>query len=194
MAKPPWLRWKRNASPKAVGLRHGFRSGLEETNAEHLKAHGVKVIFEQVKIHYMVPSKGHTYTPDFLIPTNGIIVETKGRFMAEDRAKHLYVKLAHPYLDVRFVFSNPNAPLSKGSRTTNAMWCENHGFKWAKKLIPIEWTREPRSERGPTGPCTIEIPPERQDIVTCPPRKPHKAQRGAAGRRTPVAGQTARTA
>ena len=32
-----------------------------------------------------------TYTPDFVLP-NGVIIETKGRFVAADRRKHLEIK------------------------------------------------------------------------------------------------------
>ena len=40
---------------------------------------------------------------------NGIIIETKGRFTAADRRKHLLVRKQHPHLDIRFVFENSNA-------------------------------------------------------------------------------------
>jgi hypothetical protein len=180
------MRWKRKASRKQVGLRHGFRSGLEEANAEHLKAHKVPVIFEQVKLKYIIPESLRTYTPDFLLEHNGIIVETKGRFLAVDRAKHLFVKLAHPDLDIRFVFSNPNAPISKGSKTTYAMWCESHGFKWAKKLIPVEWiNEEPRDGRHlpKLAPgTTLAVPAEAKDLFANHPRQPSRARRVVAAR------------
>lgn len=124
-----------------VGLEHGFRSGLEEINAEHLRAHGIPVIFEAVKVEYEQPAQKRTYSPDFKLP-NGILVETKGRFVMEDRKKHLWIKAARPDLDIRFVFQNPKAPIYKGSRTTYAQWAEKHGFKWATKLIPQEWWEE----------------------------------------------------
>lgn len=82
-----------------------------------------------------------TYTPDFVL-ANGIIVETKGRFITSDRQKHLMIKEQHPDLDIRFVFSNPNSKLYKGSKTTYADWCDKHGFKWAKEEIPLEWIKE----------------------------------------------------
>ena len=61
-----------------------------------------------------------TYTPDFELP-NGIIIESKGRFVAADRKKHLLVQKQHPELDIRFVFSNSKAKISKGSKTTLCM-------------------------------------------------------------------------
>lgn len=85
--------------------------------------------------------RNRTYTPDFLLP-NGIIIETKGRFLPEDRRKHLEVRKQHPELDIRFVFSRASAPINKGSKTTYAMWCEKHGFLWADKQIPDDWLYE----------------------------------------------------
>jgi hypothetical protein len=82
-----------------------------------------------------------TYTPDFVLD-NGIIIETKGRFIPSDRSKHLRIREQHPDLDIRFVFSNPNARLYKGSKSTYASWCEKYGFKYAKEKIPVEWIKE----------------------------------------------------
>jgi hypothetical protein len=100
--------------------------------------------FEPFAIHYEKPARKSKYTPDFLLLDNGIYVETKGRFVTADRQKHLLMKAQHPALDIRFVFDNPNARISKQSRTTYAMWCEKHGFKYAKKSIPQAWLDEPR--------------------------------------------------
>lgn len=126
-----------------VGLKHGFRSGLEEKNARHLEAHKVPVLFEVRKIKYVVPEHRRTYTVDFELP-NGILVETKGRLLQVDRAKHLLVKAQNPDMDLRFVFQNPSAPIAKGSRTSYADWADKHGFIWAKNLIPVEWLEEKR--------------------------------------------------
>ena len=122
-------------------MKHGWRSGLEETIAKQLEALKVTYKYEELKLSYTVPATKHTYTPDFQLP-NGIIVETKGRFLVADRKKHLYVKEQHPELDIRFVFSNPKAKISKTSKTTYADWCDKYGFKYAAKLIPEEWIHE----------------------------------------------------
>lgn len=87
------------------------------------------------------PSKKRNYTPDLTLP-NGVIIETKGLFQTGDRQKHIMVKGQHPDLDIRFVFSNANARLSKVSGTTYAMWAEKNGFKWGHKVIPTEWLTE----------------------------------------------------
>ena len=123
------------------GIKHGYRSGLEEKVSKQLDELSVEYEYEKLKIVYEVHEK-RTYTPDFKILSNGIIVETKGRFLGADRKKHLLVKKQHPELDIRFVFSNSKAKLSKGSPTSYADWCNKNGFKWADKLVPQEWLDE----------------------------------------------------
>lgn len=99
-------------------------------------------MFEGLTIPYI--KKPSTYTPDFLILDNGILVESKGYFLSEDRTKHLLVREQHPDLDIRFVFARASAPLRKGSRTTYATWAAKHGFQWAQSSIPREWIKEPQ--------------------------------------------------
>lgn len=127
------------------GLNHEFRSGLEEKVAAELAAKGVPVKYEDpdAVIRYRKPAPAERkYHPDFVLP-NGIIVETKGRFISEDRSKHKLIKEQHPHLDIRFVFSNSKQRISKTSTTTYAMWCERYGFQFADKSIPDEWLTEP---------------------------------------------------
>ena len=88
-----------------------------------------------------MPAKNHSYTPDFILP-NGIIVETKGIFEAADRQKHLFVKKQYPHLEIRFVFTNPQNRLYKGSKTTYAMWCTKNSYKYAKGYIPDDWIKD----------------------------------------------------
>ena len=130
-------------SARAVALKHGFRSGLEETVSKALKEAGVPFTYEKKKIRYIKPASEHQYTADFELD-NGIIIETKGRFMIQDRKKHLLIKRQHPHLDIRFVFSNSNQKLNKGSRTTYAQWCVKNGFLYADKEIPVHWIKEKR--------------------------------------------------
>lgn len=123
-------------------LRAGYRSGLEQDTAKFLKERGVKFTYEQFKIKWVDP-KTKTYTPDFVLE-NGIIIETKGRFISPDRAKHLAVRDQYPDLDIRFVFTNSRTKLYKGSKTTYGMWCDKHGFKYADRVIPNAWLKEPK--------------------------------------------------
>ena len=126
---------------RTMATTRGYRSGLEDKISDQLKEAGVAFEYETFKIKYTVPETLHTYTPDFILP-NGIIVESKGRFVVTDRKKHLYVQKQHPDLDIRFVFSNSKAKISKGSKTTYADWCNKNGFLFADKLIPEEWINE----------------------------------------------------
>jgi hypothetical protein len=120
-------------------LKAGYRSGLEENVATQLKKLGVTAEYETTKIKYRV-EEDRSYTPDFKLP-NGIIIETKGRFVAADRKKHLLIKKQHPELDIRFVFSNSKTKLSKSSKTTYGAWCAKHGYLYADKEVPLEWLK-----------------------------------------------------
>jgi hypothetical protein len=71
-----------------------------------------------------------------------MVIETKGRFVTADRQKHLLIKAQHPDRDIRFVFSNSKARISKTSATTYSAWCAKYGFKFADKRIPQEWLNE----------------------------------------------------
>lgn len=116
----------------------GMRSGLESQVASQLAAEGVEFQYEKGWITFDEPAKIRRYLPDFRLG-NKIIIEAKGRFETADRQKHLLIKVQHPDLDIRFVFSNPNSRISKQSKTTYAMWCEKNGFQYAKQFIPKEW-------------------------------------------------------
>jgi hypothetical protein len=122
-------------------LKAGYRSGLEEDTAKFLKKNKVSFQYELLKIKW-TDLRIRTYTPDFVLP-NGIIIETKGRFIASDRSKHLTIRKQYgDTYDIRFIFSNSKARLYKGSKTTYAMWCDKHGFLYADKEIPQEWLKE----------------------------------------------------
>jgi hypothetical protein len=118
-----------------------YRSGLEEKIGAQIEATGQPVVFEQHHLKYTVPERDARYTPDFLL-RNNIVIESKGIFDVADRKKHLLIKEQHPTLDIRFVFSSSRAKLYKGSKTTYALWCTKYGFKFADKLIPMEWLKE----------------------------------------------------
>ena len=130
---------KRNPySKKAVAAKYGFRSGLEMEIDESLKSQGIDGEYEQHIINYVKPETQHKYHPDFKLP-NGIFVETKGRFLADDRKKHLFIKEQHPEFDIRFVFTSSKNKISKNSKTSYADWCDKNGFLYADKFIPEEW-------------------------------------------------------
>lgn len=124
--------------PRHRKTPQGYRSMFEQRVAERLIEQGVPVVYEAIKLDYVVPSKEHKYTPDFILPS-GIMVECKGRLTLEDRQKMIQVRKDNPDEDIRFVFQNPMNKISKGSGTTYARWCNMNGFIWAKQYIPEEW-------------------------------------------------------
>lgn len=135
------MRRRQYRSTRQAALVKGYRSGLEVAIQEQLSNLGVTAEYESMKISYSVPVVNRTYTPDFKLP-NGILIETKGRFVLEDRKKHLLIQSQYPTLDIRFVFQNSRNKIRKGSPTTYADWCIKHHFIYADKQIPASWLSE----------------------------------------------------
>jgi|TARA_R100000458_G_C8275305_1_gene250342 hypothetical protein len=120
-----------------------FRSKAEEDINSILLTNNIAYSYEQGRIQYQW--KEHkTYIPDFFLLTNGIILEVKGRFKLEDRKKHLFIREQKPWLDIRFIFTNPKAKLYKGGKLTNGGWCDKHKFKYCslREGVPNEWINE----------------------------------------------------
>lgn len=136
------MKYKKPLTSKQVGLKYGFRSGLEIAISQELDANKVKYKYEKVKLTYVKPQKAHTYTPDFYLEAHDFYIETKGLFTSADRQKMRLIKEQHPDKDIRIIFSNSRSRISKKSKTTYAMWCEKYGFKYADKHIPLEWLNE----------------------------------------------------
>lgn len=134
----------RNTATRKRAIAAGYRSGLEEAMAENLKERGISFTYEEDKIKWL-DSKERTYTPDFVLE-NGIIIETKGRFVSADRRKHKEIKKQYPDKDIRFVFSNSRAKLYKGAKGTYGSWCEKNGFMYSDKVIPEEWITEEKND------------------------------------------------
>lgn len=131
--------------------QHGFRSGFESRVATELSADNITFEYETEKIAYERPARKSAYNPDIIIrvkpdgtPKNRVLYcELKGRFLTQDRQKHLLIRNQHgDAYDIRFVFQNPSAKIGKKSKTTYAMWCDKHNFKYAKNHIPKEWLEE----------------------------------------------------
>lgn len=135
-------RFKRKKITKdAAGKKHGFRSGLEESFIKELEEYNIDPNYESREFTYTVPESKHKYTPDFPVSPH-IVIETKGRWVLEDRQKMLLVIEQYPDIDFRIVFYNANQKIKKGSKTSYAMWCDKHDIKWAHKSIPAEWLEE----------------------------------------------------
>ena len=133
---------------RRMAIRYGYRSGLEHQLSLYLDEHKVKYYYENIKIEWEDLAY-RTYTPDFIL-YNGIIIETKGRFLAADRRKHIAIKKQHPKLDIRFVFTNSRAKLSKGAKSSYADWCIKHGFRYYDRIIPEDWLKEKGKNKHPT--------------------------------------------
>jgi hypothetical protein len=129
------------SSIRQRAIAEGYRSGLEEVTASDLVKRGIPYKYEELVILYVKPERTSKYTPDFVLE-NGLIIETKGRFVTADRQRHILIKAQHPEYDIRFVFSNSKSKVSKLSSTTYGMWCDKHGFKYADRVIPEDWLNE----------------------------------------------------
>lgn len=152
----------------------GFRSGFEHEVVKELESLGVPFEYESEKCkfqYYKPVTKGAVvdpnnwsivkldndfkvvqvceYTCDFLIPKldgGSLYIETKGRFLGKDRAKHELIKKQYPELDLRILFQQDGKATSKYSYLE---WCEAKGILAAKivkptqqregKYIPPEW-------------------------------------------------------
>lgn len=129
-------------------IKHGYRSGLEHKLSIALDTIKYKYEYESIKIEWEDLAY-RTYTPDFIL-NNGIIIETKGRFMASDRRKHLTIKKQHPKLDIRFVFTNSKVKLYKGAKSTYAQWCHKYDFRYYDRIIPECWLKEKGKNKHPS--------------------------------------------
>tara|TARA_R110000803_G_scaffold102310_3_gene170382 strand:- start:998 stop:1486 length:489 start_codon:yes stop_codon:yes gene_type:complete len=120
--------------------KYGYRSGLEHSVSLYLTNLKHDYGYESIKIEWEDLSY-RTYTPDFML-SNGIIIETKGRFITADRKKHKAIKKQHPNLDIRFVFTNSRNKLQKGAKSSYGQWCDAHGFLYYDRIIPEDWLNE----------------------------------------------------
>ena len=128
-------------------IKYGYRSGLEHSISLYLTELKHKYDYETIKIEWEDLTY-RKYTPDFIL-SNGIIVETKGRFVTADRKKHILIKKQHPKLDIRFVFTNSRSKLSKVSKSSYGQWCTKHGFKYHDRIIPEDWLKEKGKNKHP---------------------------------------------
>ena len=129
---------RKKITKDAAGIKHGFRSGLEERIIKQLEEYDIKPNYEAIKLDYVIPESKHVYTPDFPV-CKSIVIETKGRWVLEDRQKMLLLIEQHPEIEFRMLFYNANQKIKKGSKTSYADWCDKHNIKWANKEIPQEW-------------------------------------------------------
>lgn len=132
---------RKKITKDAAGKKHGFRSGLEDLIQQQFDELNIDHKYESLKLEYTIPESKHVYTPDFPVSPH-IIIETKGRWVVEDRQKMLLIIKQYPDIDFRMVFYNANQKIKKGSKTSYADWCDKHGIKWAHKRVPDEWIKD----------------------------------------------------
>jgi predicted nuclease of restriction endonuclease-like RecB superfamily len=117
-----------------------FKSNFERT-VQKLLPKWTK--YEVDTIHFIQPEKKRTYKPDWKIREN-VYLEAKGKWTREDRQKHLWLREQHPELTIYMLFMKAFNPIYKGSKTTYADFCEEHGIEWAdiKMGIPKHWVKK----------------------------------------------------
>ncbi len=120
-----------------------FRSKAEEDIYNVLEENRIPYSYERGRIDYEW-KESKSYIPDFFLLDNGIILEVKGRFKIEDRKKHLFIRQQKPWIDIRFIFTNPKAKLYKNGKMTNGTWCEKYKFKYCsiREGVPNDWINE----------------------------------------------------
>jgi hypothetical protein len=130
-----------------------YRNPFEQKIADQLEQAGVAFDYEPTSLPVTIPARVAKYKPDFIPKNSNIIIEGKGAFggghsnynasSAAARQKMLLVKEQYPDRDIRFVFSNANSKIYKGSSTTYAKWADDHGFAWSDKgKVPRQWIEE----------------------------------------------------
>ena len=112
-------------------------------------------------------SKVGSYCPDFKVAGPKMAAffmsKAKGFSALEDRHKHLLIKEQCPASKSVSFSVTANAKLYRGSPTSYADWCRQHGFQFADKTIPETWLSEGESDNEK---------PEQQD-----PRSPARRNR-----------------
>ena len=133
-----------------------MRSKFERTIAALLHSKGISYEYEPDQLEYQEPLRknkarcgecGSTslirtgwYTPDFKL-REGFYIETKGRFTAADRRKHLAVREAHPDEKIVMLFMRDNK-IHKRSTTMYSDWCMENDIDFAIGEPKEEWLHE----------------------------------------------------
>jgi hypothetical protein len=115
-----------------------YRSKLEARVAVGLDGWG----YESEKMKYTIH---RTYNPDFI--KGNIYIEVKGFFRSGDTQKYkaIHLQMLKEGKILVFVWSKPHARLRKGSKLTNATWCDKHDIKWfaSDQLKELnKWSKE----------------------------------------------------
>ena len=124
--------------PKYNAYAEGHRSGLEDAFRDLCDKEGLLVTYETDTIPFIAPAQKRKYKPDWTV-SKDVYVETKGRFVAADRKKAIYIRDQHPEVRILYVFQRPNNTLSKASSTTYGEWCDKNGLQWCAFSDTDNW-------------------------------------------------------
>ena len=138
----------RTSTQAASRSKRKCRNSFEDAVLKSLsKSLGLSSVQEAIDKTYEIQRLTYTkeYIPDITLP-NGIIVELKGYFPPEDRAKMIQVKRSNPELDIRIVFLT-NSKLSSRTNLRYLDWAITNGFiahvtKRSNPSIPLEWIHQ----------------------------------------------------
>lgn len=113
----------------------GFRSGFEGRVADYLTGE-INWSYEGRSFDLLIP---RSYTPDFFLE-NGVVLEVKGYFDAEDRRLIKLFREQHSDVDLRMVLQKPHQKLTKTGKMTYATWCDKHNVPWCEgPTVPSSW-------------------------------------------------------
>ena len=134
-----------------------YKSKLEIQVAEYL---GEDAEYEREYIEFVQPEKQRKYCPDFKTKA-GVYIECKGKWVTEDRLKHVWLREQHPDKRIILLFQNPDVKINKRSKTTYGDWATKNGIEWLDwrdKNIPRDLiienqtrNRKPRRNSRTTG-------------------------------------------
>lgn len=129
-----------------------YRSAFEERLAQQLEEAGVEFEYEKYTYTFDVPVgqrlvcdecggnsivREKRYTPDFFLP-NGMVIEAKGKLLAEHRRVFEAFKLAFPEEDFRLIFMRDNL-LRKRGKHRYSDWARSAGIRYSIGRIDPEW-------------------------------------------------------
>lgn len=166
----PRVRGERGIAPERVrgvrrprGSKPLHASYLEDRVLADLTERGVEYEYEPKTFKYERKVRGaycarcaskdvlvsRRYTPDIKLAINGIWVEVKGKFTAENRGKMEDFRRSYPDLDLRFIFQRDNW-ITKKHKSKYSDWCEKLGLKWTVgDRVPDSWLNEESPAESP---------------------------------------------
>ena len=127
-----------------------YKSKLEIQVAEYL---GENAEYEREYIEFVQPAKSRKYCPDFKTKA-GVFIECKGKWVTEDRLKHVWLREQHPDKRIILLFQNPDVKINKRSKTTYADWADKNGIEWLdwrKRDIPKDLIIENKTHNRTRG-------------------------------------------